>query len=151
MRIFSEDKSVELTEYDLDLGYLKTDTLITHIDAVEGVEEQGHYEVIRKYPETGGEDVEWVVDVPGVKPTEEHDEIEEILVYVAYTEKELRIRSLKKERDEIEEWLKNHDYIVVKIATGRATVEEYASEIDEMVVKADRINEIDAELKALGM
>ena len=46
----------------------------------------------------------------------------------------------------MEAWLKSHDYIGVKIATGRATVEEYATEIAEMTEKANRINEIDAML-----
>lgn len=51
------------------------------------------------------------------------------------------------EKEELEQWLRDHDYIGTKIATGRATVEEYADEIAEMTVKANRINEIDEELK----
>ena len=51
------------------------------------------------------------------------------------------------EKETLEQWLKDHDYIGTKIATGRATVEEYATEIAEMTVKANRINEIDEELK----
>lgn len=50
------------------------------------------------------------------------------------------------EKEELENWLKDHDYIGTKIATGRATVEEYATEIAEMTAKANRINEIDEEL-----
>lgn len=48
------------------------------------------------------------------------------------------------EKAQLEIWLKEHDYIGTKIATGRATVEEYATEIAEMTEKAERINEIDA-------
>lgn len=51
------------------------------------------------------------------------------------------------EKEELEQWLRDHDYIGTKIATGRATAEEYADEIAEMTVKANRINEIDEELK----
>lgn len=54
---------------------------------------------------------------------------------------------LLKEKAELEAWLKDHDYIGTKIATGRATVEEYAEEIELMKQKSARINEIDAELK----
>lgn len=61
------------------------------------------------------------------------------------SEKEL----LKSEKAELEAWLKAHDYIGVKIATGRATVEEYATEIEEMTDKANRINEIDRLLESL--
>ena len=62
------------------------------------------------------------------------------------TEEELRRQALQMEKAELEAWLKSHDYIGVKIATGRATVEEYATEIAEMTEKANRINEIDAML-----
>ena len=51
------------------------------------------------------------------------------------------------EKETLEQWLKDHDYIGTKIATGRATVAEYSTEIAEMTVKANRINEIDEELK----
>ena len=56
---------------------------------------------------------------------------------------------LLQEKEELEVWLKAHDYIGIKIATGRATVEEYATEISEMTEKAERINEIDSLLESL--
>lgn len=57
---------------------------------------------------------------------------------------------LLKEKAEIEKWLSSHDYIGTKIATGRATVEEYASEIALMTEKANRINEINSELSSIN-
>ena len=65
------------------------------------------------------------------------------------TEEELRRQALQTEKAELEAWLKEHDYIGVKIATKRATVEEYANEIAEMTEKAKRINEIDKLLETL--
>ena len=65
------------------------------------------------------------------------------------TEEELRKQNLLNEKAELEAWLKAHDYIGVKIATGRATVEEYATEIEGMTEKANRINEIDKLLENL--
>ena len=65
------------------------------------------------------------------------------------TEEELRKQNLLNEKAELEAWLKDHDYIGVKIATGRATVEEYATEISKMTDKANRINEIDSILESL--
>ena len=62
------------------------------------------------------------------------------------TEEELRRQALQTEKADLEAWLKAHDYIGVKIATGRATIEEYATEIALMTEKAERINEIDAML-----
>ena len=49
----------------------------------------------------------------------------------------------------MESWLRDRDYIGTKITTGRATVEEYASEIAEMSEKVKRINEIDRELSSI--
>ena len=59
------------------------------------------------------------------------------------TEEELKRQALVKEKAQLETWLKEHDYIGTKIATGRATIEEYATEIAEMRAKANRINDID--------
>ena len=63
------------------------------------------------------------------------------------TEEEMRRQALQTEKAELEAWLSAHDYIGVKIATGRATIDDYADEIALMTEKAERINEIDALLK----
>lgn len=60
------------------------------------------------------------------------------------TEEELRRQALQTEKAELEAWLSAHDYIGVKIATGRATIDDYANEIALMTEKAERINEIDS-------
>lgn len=39
-------------------------------------------------------------------------------------------------------WLKEHDYIGVKIATGRATIDDYSEIIEEMKIKSKRVSEI---------
>ena len=66
------------------------------------------------------------------------------------TEEELRRQALQTEKAELEAWLKAHDYIGVKIATKRASVEEYSTEIALMTEKAERINEIDRELDSIN-
>ena len=73
---------------DLSLGYLKDDIRIQHHEAIEGVEEQWHYEVIAEYP-NGGKDVEKVIDVPGVEAVDAWDEEVAIKIYVPYTKEEL--------------------------------------------------------------
>ena len=79
----------EVFNPDLELGYLQDAHILKeHHPAVEAVEEQGHYEVIAVYP-NGGKDVEWVVDVPGVKAQEAWDEYEDVLRYVLYDEDQL--------------------------------------------------------------
>ena len=65
------------------------------------------------------------------------------------TEEELKRQTLVEEKTQLETWLNEHDYIGTKIATGRATVDDYATEITEMTEKAERINEIDKLLESL--
>lgn len=80
----------EILNPDYSLGYVVEEKLfIAHHDAIEAVEEVGHYEVVAEYPETGGKDVEWIVDVEGVDAKEAWDEYEDILRYVLFTEEEL--------------------------------------------------------------
>lgn len=90
MRIFNETKTTELHNPNLENGYLRADKrFIAHREAVEGAEEQGHYETTCEYP-NGGKDVKWVIDVPAAEAREAYDEYEEILIYVPYTEEEKR-------------------------------------------------------------
>lgn len=61
------DKEMNLIESpDLEKGYLTIKTVELTWNYVLESEEEGHWEVIAEYPETGGKDVEWVVDVPEV-------------------------------------------------------------------------------------
>lgn len=88
MRIFDEN-NVEIKNPDLSRGRLMEDRLlIAHHDAVDFVEEQGHWETVAEYP-NGGKDIEWVVDVPGREAAEAWDEYEEIERYILYTPEEL--------------------------------------------------------------
>ena len=89
MRVFNEDKTQELKEYDLNKGHLELDKLfIRHHKAVEEIKEQWHYETIAEYP-NGGKDVSKVIDVPYQAPQEAFDEYEDIYVYISYTDEEL--------------------------------------------------------------
>lgn len=82
----SDGRPVE--SWDDELGHVKWTTRTEHHDAVEGVEEVGHWHTIAEYPETGGKDVEWVVDVPGVEAREAYDEEIGYYLYEPYTEAE---------------------------------------------------------------
>lgn len=124
MKIYNKEKTKVLENPDRDLGYLINDKLTIHHDAVEGVQEQGHYNVIAEYP-NGGKDVEWVVDVPGVEAKEAYDETEEILVYIPYTEVELQKVSAQKRIRELKKFLADTDYKCMKHADGEISDEEY--------------------------
>ena len=72
---------------------------------------------------------------------EDKDEYYEIVERVI--EEPSKKELLEREKSELETWLRKHDYIGVKIATGRATISDYLEEIALMNEKANRINEID--------
>ena len=126
MRIFDESKQTEIKEYDKAAGKLVRDRLfIAHHEKREASDEVGHYEVIREYS-NGGKDVKWVVDKPAVTACEEHDEYEDIFVFVPYTEKELEIIAAKKQIAELKRRLGETDYQAIKFAEGVLSEEEYA-------------------------
>ena len=87
---------------DLSLGYLKSSIRIEHHEAVEGVEEQWHYETIAEYP-NGGKDVEKVIDVHGVEAREAWDKEIPIQIYVLYTQEELDAKEEEKNKPTLEE------------------------------------------------
>lgn len=145
MRVFNKAKTKEITEYDLTKGYLKEDTIINHIEAVEEVKEQGHYEVVKEYPNSG-KDVEWVIDVEGVKGQEARDEEETILVYIPYTKKELTKIQNQNRINELKQLLKETDYRAIKYAEGCYTEEEYKPYKELRQSYRDEINELEQEI-----
>ena len=87
MRVFNQDKTQELTAYDLNKGKLIADTITCIVPAVECQEEVGHYETVAEYP-NGGKDVKWVVDQPYIAPQTEREEVEQIQIYIPFTAEE---------------------------------------------------------------
>lgn len=99
MKIIDENGAV-VESPDLTLGYLTTSTEeITH-PAVEGVEEQWHWETVTEYP-NGGKDVQKIVDRSGVPAQEEWVEQVPIQKYIRYTAEELAQR--EKEQQEAQQ------------------------------------------------
>lgn len=102
MKIIDENGAAIETP-DLTLGYLVDDTEeITH-PAVEGVEEQWHWETVTKYP-NGGRDVQKIIDRPGVQAQEEWVEKVPIQKYIRYTAEELAAQ--EEARKKAEAWEK---------------------------------------------
>ena len=134
-RVFNQDKTQELTEYDLSLGRLQEDELIiTHHDAIEEktVEENvaaaqadgktvkqidGVWYIVTAAYENGGEDL---LKVLPTEPKAAWDETEKIYVYIPYTEDELTAAAANKKISEAKAYLRETDYIVLKIAEAQA-------------------------------
>ncbi len=167
MKIYNQTKTEILENPDLSLGYLKDDSITTHHDAVivhhdavAHVEEQGHYETIREYP-NGGKDVKWVVDVEGVEGkeaydetvTEAYDSTEHFQIYIPYTEEELKRRKASNVISSNKAILNDTDYTILKfmdsyIKANPALLAEfeaqYAGVLAERASAREAINEAEA-------
>ncbi len=103
MKILDETGTV-VENPDLTLGYLTDDTEeITH-PAVEGVEEQWHWETVTEYP-NGGRDVQKIVDRPGIQAQEEWVEQVPIQRYIRYTAEDLAAQEEARKKAEAREKL----------------------------------------------
>ena len=72
--------------------------------AVEGVEEQWHWETVTEYP-NGGRDVQKIVDRPGIQAQEEWVEQVPIQKYVRYTAEELAAQEKERQKQEAKDKL----------------------------------------------
>ena len=94
MRIFNQDKTQEIANPDLTLGYLANDRLfIAHHGATPEIKMQGHVESFTN--EFGLPDENFVIDVEYSPARDAWDEYENIQVYIPYTEEELNAKRIK--------------------------------------------------------
>ena len=149
MKVYNENKTEVLKNYDLTKGLLKPDKILKEkheaVPAVEAitvemkiaeitanggkVEEINGipYKVITEY-ENGGKDIEKIEESPAVPAKEAYDEYEDIQVYTLYTAEELAKRKQQKYEDRVVELLRKKYSLNQELATLRqryAQPEEY--------------------------
>lgn len=128
-KVYNEEKTEILNDYDLDLGYLKTDRIfIAHHEAKEEVQMQSHIEVIAEYP-NGGKDIIEVIDVPYSPAKEAWDEYEDIKVYIPYTAEQQKEADTKKYELKVEmnirkKYTLSHELAILRQRDSKP--EEYA-------------------------
>ena len=146
MLIYNEDKTkmLKVEDCDTNKGYFKEDTLTINHPAIEGVEEEGHYETIAEY-DNGGKDVIWVVDKPGIQASEEYDETVTVRVFIEYSEEELTERNRQQELTKWKDMLEATDYKAIKYAEGWYTEEEYLPIKLEREKMREKIRELELE------
>ena len=103
MKILDETGAV-MENPDLTLGYLTDDTEEIIHPAVEGVEEEWHWETVTEYP-NGGRDVQRVVDRADVDAQEEWVEKVPIQKYIRYTAEELAAQEEARKKQEAKDEL----------------------------------------------
>lgn len=123
MEIYDQEGN-PVTNYDPAKGRLKQQVRIHHHEAVDAVEEQGHWETVAEYPETGGKDVQWVVDAPGVEAREAWDEEETYWLYIPYTEEELAQMEADRNQPTPEERVKELEEALELLLSGATEVTE---------------------------
>ena len=119
-----DEQGNPVTDYDPAKGRLEMQKRIHHHEAVEAVEEQGHWETVAEYPETGGKDVQWVVDAPGVEAREAWDEEETYWLYIPYTEEELAQMEADRNQPTPEERVKELEETLELLLSGATEVTE---------------------------
>lgn len=106
MKIYNQEKTELIDNPDLEKGYLINDKITTLIPEQKEVKQISHYEPIRIYYRDGtqssgedydpskpvkGREMKEVIDVEGVPYIPEHEEYEEIQIYIPYTEEQLKV------------------------------------------------------------
>ena len=119
-----DEQGNPVTDYDPAKGRLEMQKRIHHHEAVEAVEEQGHWETVAEYPETGGKDVQWVVDAPGVEAREAWDEEETYWLYIPYTEEVLAQMEADRNQPTPEERVKELEEALELLLSGATEVTE---------------------------
>lgn len=157
MKVYNEDKTQELKEYDLSKGNLVPDKLITHIEYQPEIKEKGHYKIIKQYA-NGGKDVEYIINVKGQKEIQEQDIEEDILVYKLYTDEELNLININKEYNELKQWFDiyyaQHEQKYRRLIELEKLTDEGDNPKDELIklyneaeIKRKRIQDLEKELE----
>lgn len=93
MRVFNANKTEELTDYDLEQGFLLDDKLfVAHHEAVEPRETKSYRGTVVE----NGEEVEAIIYIRAREGREAYDEYEDIKVYVPYTPEQMEQRKQNK-------------------------------------------------------
>lgn len=117
MKVYNELKTEELTNYNLEEGYLKEDFIIHEIPEVKEVKEVSHLEPIVGYKNCYRK----VIDVKAVKPEAARTEKESILVFVLYSAEEKAEIEKKKRIDQLKKWFdKDYRYYFEKLTRFEA-------------------------------
>lgn len=142
MRVFDKTKTNELTNYDLEKGYLKPDKLfIAHHEATEGTDGVTRYEVMGEYP-NGGKSLRRVTVVEPIPPKDAYDEYEDIQVYIPYTEEELLKRKEQKYTSLVERYIRERYSLSAELAilrqrdTKTGEFAEYFTYAEECKIRA---------------
>lgn len=125
MKVYNQDKTEILTNYDLRYGKLVDDMITQKVPEVKAKEVIKHYELIGEYS-NGGKAYREIIDEPAVEYQPERIVKENIFVYVPYTEEELKQKTIDEKIKRLEELTK--DFAQVEAGLVIDDIEERKSE-----------------------
>ena len=147
MTIYSQDKKkiLDPNYIDLDKGYLVDKFEIIHQEEKPYLEEVGHYELIKEYP-NGGKEIRWKVDIEGQEYEQAWDERIEYQIYIPYSTTYIYNRSIKQKIEKEKAKLAATDYKVIKYIERLYTEEEFEEIKKERQQYRDNISELKTKL-----
>lgn len=145
-KVYNQNKTEILTNYDLSKGRLVNDILEINHAAVEGQERKGHYETVKEYA-NGGKDVVFVEEQAEIEAQPAYIEKVDILVYVPYNEAELKRNEITHNIRKLKDNLLKTDYKLFKYVEGELTAEEYATVKEQRKQWRAQINALEIELQ----
>lgn len=145
-KVYNQNKTEILTNYDLSKGKLVNDVLEINHAAVEGKDRKGHYETVKEYA-NGGKDVVFVEEQAAIEARPAYTEKLDILVYVPYSEAELKRNKIIHDIRELKNNLTKTDYKLFKYMEGELSAEEYAPIKEQRKQWRAQINALEIELK----
>ncbi len=142
MKIYNQNKTEIIENPNLELGYLINDKrLVRVVPEQPEVQKQSHIEVINiYYNEDGsekGRDVKEVIDNPYQPYVAEHEEYEDIQVYIPYTEEQL----LERKKQSLREWREKYFKIIDRAVWYDTLTTEQKEEVKEFRQKLLDITE----------
>ena len=121
MKIYNQNKTQIIENPDLSKGYLQNDTIVIGtIPAQAEVMQQSHIEVVKEYS-NGGKIVKTIIDIPYQPAIPAQEQIENIQVYIPYTQNELNNIKI----NELKQKLEDTDYKAIKASEGQISSQEY--------------------------
>lgn len=144
-KVYNQNKTEILTNYDLSKGELKQDTIEIKHEAQPEIEGKGHYEVVKEYS-NGGKDLKYVVEQEYKPAVKEYTEIKKVLVYIPFTDERLKKDKITHEIRAYKKLLADTDYQAIKYFEGELTADEYAPTKQKRKEWRAKINELEKQL-----
>lgn len=129
----------QMQSYDESKGYVEQEEINSEYhEAQEQVQQQSHYEVIKEYPQTGGKDVQEVIDVPYQPAREAYYDKETILRYHPYTDEQLtQIAEEKAEVEKQEQIKEDHENKLDSLYNSKMTFADVVDILASMLYGGD--------------